>query len=137
MSDPGAADMLGAGVHAAGWGSGFGATFLALRWLLLWLTGRFDRRQALLDEQEARADAEWKEIREEMKGELAELRRRDEQRERENQGLRLAFEIVANIVRRTDADNPELHRAEQLLEAGFHLDVMTPRDMTAALAKID
>lgn len=67
---------------------------------------------------------------------IEELEVNDRQRAKENVALRLAFEIVAAEVRRTDPDNPGLKRAEALLTAAFGVPMETPADMIAALTKM-
>lgn len=67
---------------------------------------------------------------------IGELEANDRQRAKENIALRLAFEIVAAEVRRTNPDSTELKRAEAYLTAAFGLSMDTPADMIAALAKM-
>lgn len=67
---------------------------------------------------------------------VAELEAKDDKRDKEVIALRLAFEIVAGVVRRTDPANPELARAERILEAAFPPDLQTPTDMLAMLNKL-
>lgn len=87
-----------------------------------WLVSRADTKEAaLIKKLEAR---------------VADLEKKDGQRQAENIALRLAFEIVAGVVRRTDPTNPELVRAERILEQAFKVDLHTPADMLAALAKL-
>lgn len=83
-----------------------------------------------------RADRKEKELNARLENRVAELEAKDDKREREVIALRLAFEIVAGVVRRTDPANPELARAERILEAAFPTDLNTPHDMLAMLTKL-
>jgi len=108
--------LIDGAVTAAAGGGGFAGAFLALRWLVNWLTGRMDRRQALLDQQDARIDQEWKQIRDEMKERLDKI-------ETQNGALRVAFHHVAGALVRVDPSNPALLLAEQILAQAFPLDL--------------
>jgi len=67
---------------------------------------------------------------------IAELEANDRQRAKENLALRVAFEIVAAEVRRSNPDSAELKRAETMLAAAFGVPMDTPTDMIAALARM-
>lgn len=58
----------------------------------------------------------------------------DKQRDSQVLALRVAFEIVAGEIRRTNPESAELKRAEALLQAAFGVPMDTPADMIAALA---
>ncbi len=102
-------------VQAAASGGGFAGVFLFLRWAVAVLTGRADKREQKLDAQDARLDAEWKQIREDMK-------RRLERIEKQNEALRFAFHHVAGALIRVDPNNPALAQAETLLNQAFPVD---------------
>lgn len=53
-------NILDEAVKAASGGGGFAVVLLAGRWLLNWLTGRFDKAQARLEAHAAEIDARWK-----------------------------------------------------------------------------
>ena len=93
------------------------------------LLTRNDRRAAALERKEAALMAR-------LEARVKELEQRDETRARENAALRLAFEIVANIVRRDNPGNPELLRAEAILQAAFPVDPFPPVDMIETLKKL-
>lgn len=87
-----------------------------------WLLTRTDRREAaLVAKLEKRVD---------------ELEKRTDQLGNENVALRLAFELVAGVVRRTEPTNAELARAERILNAAFVVHLETPTDMQAQLDKM-
>lgn len=72
MAEP--SGIVEGAVNAASAGGGFAGVLLAGRWLLNWLTGRFDKRQEMLDAQDARVDQEWRAIRESMRAEIDALK---------------------------------------------------------------
>lgn len=119
MADPG---ILDEAVTAAATGTGVGGGFFALRWLVLWLTGRLDKRQALLDAQDERVDREWQTIREELKAKNAALDQRLDQIEQQNNALRFAFQHVAGALVRIDPKNEALIIADRILAAAFPAD---------------
>ncbi|NIJ18482.1 hypothetical protein FHS95_000151 [Sphingomonas naasensis] len=118
VSDPG---ILDEAVTAAATGSGVGGGFFALRWLVQWLTGRLDKRQALLDAQDERVDREWQKIREKVEARLDKV-------ELQNEALRFAFHHVAAALIKVDPTNPALAQAEQMLSAAFPLDLRLMTD---------
>lgn len=120
--------VAGGGTVAA---SGFGV------WrLLLWLTNRFDKRQAQLDAGQNALDMSWKAYRLFLEQERQELRQRMDTMEGQNRALRLAFEHVAGGLIRIDPAHPSLHMAERLLHSAFgdDLTVLAAR-AEAAVAK--
>jgi hypothetical protein len=56
---------------------------------------------------------------------------------KENQALRLAFQLVASPLRAQDPGNPNLVRAEQLLVAAFPLDPELEEELRSLLAAIE
>lgn len=60
----------------------------------------------------------------------------NQQGSKERVALRLAFEVVAAEVRRTNPDSSELKRAEAILTVAFGIPMETPADMITALAKM-
>ena len=52
-------DLLDKAVQAGSFGGSFGFVFLAARWLLLWLTGRHDRREDMIEAKDAALDERW------------------------------------------------------------------------------
>lgn len=125
VTEPFVEDAVQIGASAAGLGGGF----YAIRWLILWLTGRADRRQDSLDQQDERIDREWQKIREKIEIRMEKV-------ERQNEALRFAFHHVAGALVRIDPRNPALRQAEQVLEQAFPIDfgLMAER-AEAALAK--
>lgn len=106
------AGVIGGGVAV------LGAIGAGLRWMIT----RGDRREAaLIDRLVQRVD---------------ELEAKEAQRDKEVVALRIAFEIVAGVVRRTDPTNAELARAEAILAEAFPPDFRTPADMLAALSRL-
>src|SRR3546814_7331275 len=51
-------------VAAASAGGGFAGVLLASRWLLNWITGRYDKRAERIDAQDEKVDLQWQAIRE-------------------------------------------------------------------------
>lgn len=99
----------------AGIGVSGGGGFYIMRWVWTQLTGRLDRRQAIIDRQEERADREWEKIRNSLESRLAAI-------ERQNEALRFSFHHVAGALIRLDPQNPALAQAEQILAQAFPLD---------------
>src|SRR3546814_5269209 len=63
-------------VAAASAGGGFAGVLLASRWLLNWITGRYDKRAERIDAQDEKVDLQWQAIRsEEHTSELQPLMR--------------------------------------------------------------
>ena len=83
-----------------------------------------------------RADRKEAALVKKLEARIAELERRDENRARESLALRVAFEIVANVVRRDNPLDPELLRAEAILAKAFPVDPVTPPDMAERLKQI-
>lgn len=86
------------------------------RWMLGHADRRDARRQARLDDEEEKLDQGW-----------SAYRRRIEERlitvERQNYGLRLAFEHVFGALIRVDPQNPAIGRAGDLLERAFPIEI--------------
>jgi hypothetical protein len=129
--------MFEEGVQYGSAAAGAGGGFFLMRWIFDKVVARLDRRQTLLDTQEAKVDREWQTIREELRSRLSVLEEEGRKRAEENIALRLAFEIVAGELRARDPGNHALHRAEQILAAGFPLIPKVPSDMAATLETID
>ncbi len=51
--------------------------------------------------------------------------------------LRRAFELVAEPLRRVEPDNPNLARAQAMLDRAFPLDPALPEDLATLMAMID
>ena len=81
MSDPG---ILDEAVTAAATGTGVGGGFFALRWLVQWLTGRLDKRQAQLDAEHDALDMSWKDYRILLEKDRQETRARMEKIDEQN-----------------------------------------------------
>ncbi|MFZ2996296.1 hypothetical protein [Sphingobium sp.] len=109
-------------VQAAAGGGTMGAVFFFLRWTWMQVTGRADRKQMLIDAQEAKVDREWETIREELKAERQADKLRVDRIERQNQALRFAFHHVAAALIRIDPQNPAITQAEQMLATAFPVD---------------
>ncbi|RSU21195.1 hypothetical protein [Sphingomonas koreensis] len=130
--------ILEEGAKIASAGVGVGGGFFALRWLVGWLTGRMDRRQEVLDAQEGSIDQEWKDLREELKRDNADLKRRMDSVETQNSALRRAFNHVAGALIRIDPLNAALAQADQMLTQAFPLDFsLTTERAEAALNATD
>lgn len=99
-----------------------------------WVWDRVAKARATREE---RIEAREHEFVEGLKARIDVLEARDRQRERENVALRLAFELVAAEVRRTDPGNEALKRAESYLATAFGDPVKTPADLIALLARLD
>lgn len=108
--------------QAAAGGASLGGGFFLLRWLITAITGRMDRKQADLDAQDARLDAEWRAIREELKAKIAKMEAAQEVQARQNEALRFAFHHVAAALIKVDPGNPALANAEQRLNQAFPVD---------------
>lgn len=115
--------MLETALSAAAGGGSFAGVLLFARWVIVWLTGRHDRRQALLDEQDLKQDLAWKAIREELKEQIAGLSKQVETIGRQNNALRIAFHHVAGALIHVDPTNPALIQAEKILSQAFPLDL--------------
>lgn len=128
MSDPTPNSMfdwfLAAPIAAVGAG-----LWAAFKWL-------WDRVMKMRASREARIEAREHEYVKKLEARITELERNDHQRAKENVALRLAFEVVAAEVRRTNPDSSELKRAEAILTAAFGMPMDTPADMISALAKM-
>ena len=122
MADGGLAD-------AAVTGGAFGAAIMGGLALLKLIGSGVSWLLTRTDTKESRMAAK-------LEKRVGELEAKDEQRAKENLALRVAFEIVAGVVRRTDPTNYELARAERILNAAFVVDLTTPADIQAALDKI-
>ena len=104
----------------------FGASFK-------WVWDRVVKARAT---REAKIEAREQGYVQKLEARIAELEKNDHQRAKENVALRLAFEVVAAEVRRTNPESIELKRAEAILTAAFGVPMDTPADMVAALAKL-
>jgi hypothetical protein len=122
VSDPTILDDV---AKAAAAGSGVGGGFFALRWVVLWLTARFDRRQALLDAEHDALDMSWKEYRQLLERRLGAL-------EKANEALRLSFQHVSAGLIRIDPQNPALLIAERIMAAAFPTDFSMAASMAQA-----
>jgi len=105
-------------------GAGMGGGFFAVRWVVMTLIGRADRRQQLLDDEHAVLDMSWKDYR-------LHLEQRFKEIDRQNQALRLSFEHVAGALIRVDPQNPALALADRVMAQAF------PMDFTFSLARVD
>lgn len=123
MADAGAStwDIAGAIGGAVTLLSAIGTGF----WRLI---TRADRQTARLEKKEAALVAKLEER-------IATLEKRDEIRAAENVALRIAFEIVSNIVRRDNPSDPDLKRAEAILAQAFPLDPTVPVGLLALAAR--
>lgn len=119
MSDPGIIDDA---ITTAAAGTGVGGGFFALRWLVQWLTGRLDKRQAQLDAEHDALDMSWKDYRILLERDRQETRARMEKIDEQNRALRLAFEHVAGGLIRIDPSNEALVIADRILAAAFPTD---------------
>lgn len=104
-------------------GGTLGGTFFAMWKLLAWLTGRHDRRQALLDAQDERQDREWQKLRENLEGVVQRHEARIAALESKNEALRLVIHHLAGALVRVDPDNPALALADQILAVAFPVDL--------------
>ena len=125
MSDPG---ILDEAVTAAATGTGVGGGFFALRWLVQWLSGRLDKRQAQLDAEHGALDMSWKEYRLLLERDRQDLRAQVRQIVEQNRALRLAFEHVAGALIRINPRHESLVIADKILTAAF------PTDMSLGVA---
>jgi hypothetical protein len=114
--------LLDDAVTAVIGGGSTGGVFFALRRAWLQFTGRTDRKQALIDAQEAKVDREWETIRENLKKERQQDKERLDRIERQNEALRFAFHHVAAALIRIDPQNPVLSQAEHMLSTAFPID---------------
>jgi hypothetical protein len=106
-------------VTAAATGSGAGGGFFVLKWLLQWLTGRADKRQAQLDAEHAALDMSWKDYRLLLERDRQELQLRMSTMEKQGRALRLSFEHVAGALIRLDPHNPALAIVDKILATAF------------------
>lgn len=101
-------------VNSIGAGVGAGGGFYALRWLILWITARHDRRVAQLDAEHERLDDGWRHYR-------LTLEQRVQRLESINEMLRIAFQDVAAALMMVDPQNDALQRTAELMKAAFPL----------------
>ena len=120
--------LIGDVLSAGSAGAGIGTAFLIGRWVITWLTARFDRRQAVLDAQDGQIDQEWSALREELKRDKAEMKKHLTRIERQSEALRFSFHHVAAALMKVDPHNPALAQAEQLLAQAFPLDLRFATD---------
>lgn len=119
MSDAASLDTL---KDAIGVGVGGGGTFYALRWIMTWLAGRADKRQAALDDEHAALDMSWKDYRLFLERERRHLAERVEVVERQGRAAFLAFQHVAAALIRHDPQDPALQTADRIMASAFPLD---------------
>lgn len=107
-----------------------------IRWMLNWAERRTSSRAAKLQVWHDELVAERALL---AKG-RAEFEARLEEEvsglRKENQALRLAFQLVATPLRQLAPDNPALVRAEQLLVAAFPLDAELEAELRSLIAAI-
>jgi hypothetical protein len=121
------------GVAAAATGAAAAASGFGIWRILLWLTIRFDKRQAQLDAEHAALDMSWKDYRLLLERDRRGLQQRMTTMEKQGRALRMAFEHVAGALIRVDPDNPALAVVDKILAAAFPDDftVTTYRAETA------
>ena len=129
MSDPG---ILDEAVTAAAAGTGVGGGFFAFRWLIQWLTGRLDKRQAQLDAEHDALDMSWKDYRLLLERDRQDLRATMGKIEAQNRALRTAFEHVTGALIRIDPKNEALVIADRILSSAFPADFSVGLAMAAA-----
>jgi len=129
VSDPG---ILDEAVTAAAAGTGVGGGFFALRWLIQWLTGRLDKRQAQLDAEHDALDMSWKDYRLLLERDRQDLRATMGKIEAQNRALRTAFEHVTGALIRIDPKNEALVIADRILSSAFPADFSVGLAMAAA-----
>lgn len=116
--------MLEQLMQVAAGGATAGGGFYGVRWVVMYLTGRADQRQAKLDREHDALDMSWKDYR-------LNLETRFKQLERQNRALRMAFEHVAGALVRKDPDNPALAIADRIMASTF------PDDFSTTVARLD
>jgi uncharacterized protein HemX len=109
----------------------------AAAWALNWKDARARTRAAKLqawhEELRAREEQQDKRDRDYQQRIETQLRRLAV----ENRVLRRAFELVAEPLRRLEPDNPNLARAQLMLDRAFPLDPALPEDLATLTAMID
>lgn len=122
--------MIAAALAQAQGGAAAGVSFVGVGFavwrLLLWLTARFDKRQAQLDAEHNAIDMNWKEYRLFIERDRLDLRATVGRIEKQNRALRMAFEHTAGALIRIDPDNPALAVVDKILGQAF------PDDFTMA-----
>lgn len=83
------------GVQAGSFGGTFAVVLVFARWLLTWLTGRHDRREAILDEKDTALDERW-----------AKYTKKIEER----------YEAIDERCHRMEAEVEDCHRSKRDLE---------------------
>lgn len=136
LHDPGWPSAGEAGGIFAGIVAVLATVGAGLRWLFHWVERRASSRAAKLqawhDElhsREVRIDEKQAALEARLEATVDDLRK-------ENQALRLAFQLVATPLREADPCHPNLIRAEQLLNAAFPLDPNISEELAAMLAAI-
>jgi hypothetical protein len=119
VSDPG---ILDDAITTAAAGTGMGGGFFVLRWLVQWLTGRLDKRQAQLDAEHGALDKSWEGYRLRLEERATRLEQRMETMERQGRAVWLAFEHVAGGLIRVDPGNEALVIADRILASAFPTD---------------
>lgn len=113
-----AGKAVGGGISVAG-------ALYFIRWMLAWLSTRFDARQDRLERREQAIEASY-----------ANRLRHLELAERTNQArisiLQQAVEVLLTELRQIDGANPKLGDVAELLRKSFAL-TLTPADMTEML----
>lgn len=134
MSDgvdlPANAPWWAVGLAAAPW------LYRVGRWLLGHADRREKRRQDRLDAEEEDLGRSWSAYRKRIEARLTEVEAQAAQRQRENNALRVAFELVAAPLRVLDPGNFQLKQAEQMLAAVFPLDPQIPLEMTMMVSSL-
>ena len=106
-------------------------------WLLNWKDARAKTRAAKLqiwhEELQTREQQQDKRDRDYQQHIETHLRRQAV----EIRVLRRAFELVAEPLRRVEPDNPNLARAQAMLDRAFPLDPALPEDLATLMAMID
>ena len=118
-------------------GAGVGGALFGLRWLLTFVAGRFDRRQAALDAEHAALDKGWEGYREKLEGRLDRAEEKLATLTAQSAAMRTAFELVAGALKITDPGNSALARAETILASAFPVLPVTPGGLSGLLATID
>jgi hypothetical protein len=120
-------------------GGAGGVMFYAVRWFVEWASGRVDRRQAQLDAEHAALDGGWATYRRMLEernrvldARVAALEDLARANAEQLTGMRLAFGLVSDELRKADPANSALRRAEQLLVAAFPLPLVTPGAVATA-----
>lgn len=115
---------------AVAFGGSIGAGYYAVRWMVVFIAQRHDRRQAQLDAEHSALDGSWKGYRLTLEQRVARL-------EVQNNAFRLAFQHVSAALIRSDPTNPALALAEQQLARAFPLDMTMAADRATAAVDLN